>query len=176
MSALWTDLVRWWSAGEMLMPVMLAVALGLYALLAERTCALFGPAARQAARADDLTRLLADQRGGRGWQAWVGRYVAAAEELELTRGFALARALTAALPLLGLLGTVTGMVATFGDLGQGGAAAQQASRGIALALATTQYGMCLAIPAVLWEWVLRRRVDVLVHQRESLASAPGGLA
>jgi len=175
-SGLWTDLVRWWSAGELLMPVMLAVALVLYALLAERTCALFGPLARHATRADELTRILADQRGGRGWQAWVGRYVAAAEELELSRCFAVARALTAALPLLGLLGTVTGMVATFSDLGRGGAAAQQASRGIALALATTQYGMCLAIPAVVWEWILRRRVESLVHQREALAAAAGGAA
>jgi len=162
------DIARWWSAGELLMPAMLAVAVVLYALLAGRTIALFG--ARRGARAVELAGLFATGPGaGPAWRAWAARQVASAEELELSRGFAVARALTAALPLLGLLGTVTGMVATFSDLGRGGVAAQDASRGIALALVTTQYGMCLAIPALVWEWALRRRVDSIVHQRELLA-------
>jgi biopolymer transport protein ExbB len=72
--------------------------------------------------------------------------------------------------LLGLLGTVTGMVDTFGQLGVAGLSssvvAQNASAGIGLALTATQYGMALAIPAVAWDWALGRRVAQLAQHRE----------
>ena len=101
------------------------------------------------------------------WRSWAARQLALSEAEELSRGFGVIRALTASLPLLGLLGTVTGMVGTFGALaGGGGLPAQRASAGISLALTATQYGLALAIPAVLWAWVLSRRVDQLVEHRE----------
>jgi len=171
----WHSVVAWWSGGDLLMPVMLAVAFVLYACIGERAWALFGPASLRRGRRDELINLVeADHRGERDtrYRAWVGRYVAAAEEAELTRGFMLMRVLTACLPLLGLLGTVAGMVETFSALASArsqGGTAQQASGGIGLALTATQYGMALAIPALIAEWVLRRRVDTLVEHREAVA-------
>lgn len=59
-----------------------------------------------------------------------------------------ARAAAAALPLLGLLGTVLGMMQTFDALRSPDVAEQLLARGIAGALVTTQAGLVLAIP--LW--------------------------
>ncbi len=178
MSGLIDDALMWWRSGEALMPVMFGVAVVLYAILAERTLVLWG--VRRSRRADEILHALraghAGESDGR-WRAWAARYVGLAEAEQLARGFALCRALTASLPLLGLLGTVTGMVDTFGQLGVGGTVAQQASAGIGLALTTTQYGMALAIPAVIWDWVLARRVAQLAHHREiTVRSAQDGTA
>lgn len=172
MHQVWQQVTLWWAGGDVLMYVMAGVALVLYALIGERGWALFGPESRRARRRDELVRLLTD--GANDEQlAWASRYVGLAEQAELTRGLAMIRALTTSLPLLGLLGTVSGMVVTFGGLahaaGPGSAAvAREASAGIGLALTATQYGMGLAIPGLLAEWLLRRRVDRLVHHRESI--------
>ncbi len=176
MSDLIDNALRWWRGGDILMPVMFAVAVVLYAILAERTLSLWG--VRRNRRADELLSALraghAGERDGR-WRAWAASYVGLAEAEQLARGFALCRALTACLPLLGLLGTVTGMVDTFGQLGltggRGGTIAREASAGIGLALTATQYGMALAIPAVIWDWVLARRVAQLAHHREMVVRA-----
>jgi len=163
----------WWKGGDLLMPVMFTIAVVLYTLLAERSLVLWG--VRRQQRRDELFGLLrtghAGERDGR-WRTWAAKYVALAEELELSRGFTVIRALTASLPLLGLLGTVTGMVDTFTQLGiagmRSGVVAQSASAGIGLALTATQYGMALAIPAVAWEWALGRRVVQLAQHREAV--------
>lgn len=185
MSGVWNQLLQWWSGGDVLMPVMLAVALVLYALVGERLWVLFGPASRRQRRRDELTAILADDHRGDttlAWRKWLAQYVAVAESAELTRGLAAIRVLALALPLLGLLGTVSGMVETFGALAAGpgaGGSAQRASAGIGLALTATQYGMALAVPAVISEWLLRRRAEDLVLDREACTSgllAGGGAA
>ncbi len=173
----WLDgILRWWAGGDVLMPVMFAVAVVLYTILAERTLVLWGVRRRQ--RANELLALLQSDHAGEHderWRAWAAKYVALAEEEQLSRGFTLIRALTASLPLLGLLGTVSGMVDTFGHLGSGaliaGDVAQCASAGISLALTATQYGMALAIPAVAWDWLLARRATALAHHRELVVHA-----
>jgi len=175
MNAILDQAVQWWKGGDILMPVMFTIAVVLYTLLAERSVVLWG--VRRQQRRDELFGLLreghAGERDGR-WRTWAAKYVALAEELELSRGFTVIRALTASLPLLGLLGTVTGMVDTFTQLGIAGmgtgVVAQTASAGIGLALTATQYGMALAIPAVAWEWALSRRVAQLAQHREAVVS------
>lgn len=168
MNNLIADTLAWWRGGDLLMPIMLGIAVVLYAILAERSLALWG-VRRQTRRDEILDALQAGHPsdGDGRWRAWAARYVGLAEAEQLTRGFAVCRALTACLPLLGLFGTVTGMIGTFGSLGGGhGVIAQQASAGIGLALTATQYGMALAIPAVLWDWMLSRRVAQLAEHRE----------
>ena len=70
-------------------------------------------------------------------------------------------------PLLGLLGTVTGMIRTFKAItvaGVGNPAAM--AGGIAEALITTAAGLLVAIPALVAYRYLRGRVDALVIQME----------
>ena len=68
----------------------------------------------------------------------------------------------AAAPLLGLLGTVTGMLATFGALavGSGGDKTMAAvSRGISEALITTETGLVIALPGMFFHYQLGRLRD-----------------
>ena len=70
-------------------------------------------------------------------------------------------------PLLGLLGTVTGMIRTFRAITQAGIGNPAAmAGGIAEALLTTAAGLLVAIPALLAYRYLRGRVDALVVQME----------
>lgn len=70
-------------------------------------------------------------------------------------------------PLLGLLGTVTGIIKAFEALAAGGIGDPRAlSGGISEALIATAAGLCVAIPALIAFRYLRGRVDALVVQME----------
>ena len=70
-------------------------------------------------------------------------------------------------PLLGLLGTVTGIIKAFEALAAGGIGDPRAlSGGISEALITTAAGLCVAIPSLIAFRYLRGRVDGLVVQME----------
>ncbi len=70
-------------------------------------------------------------------------------------------------PLLGLLGTVSGMIRTFNDItDQGVGNPQVLAGGISEALISTAAGLVVAIPAVIGYRFLRSRVESLVVQME----------
>jgi biopolymer transport protein ExbB len=74
-------------------------------------------------------------------------------------------------PLLGLLGTVTGMIRTFEAITVAGVGNPTAmASGIAEALITTATGLIIAIPALVAFRMLRGRVDghVIDMEKESL--------
>lgn len=80
----------------------------------------------------------------------------------LTRFLALIGVLAGMAPLLGLLGTVTGMITTFDVLaifGTGNAKAM--AGGISQSLITTQTGLIVAIPGLYMKGFLDRRADTL---------------
>jgi biopolymer transport protein ExbB len=71
--------------------------------------------------------------------------------------------IAAASPLLGLLGTVSGMIKIFqviGDLGVGQASAL--SSGISEAMFTTAFGLAVAIPSLVMHNFLRERAENLI--------------
>ncbi|ARU88869.1 MotA/TolQ/ExbB proton channel family protein [Pseudomonas sp. M30-35] len=73
-------------------------------------------------------------------------------------------------PLLGLLGTVLGMIEIFSSfMGAGMANAPVLAGGIAKALITTAAGLIVAIPALFFHRYLQRRVDELVVGMEQEA-------
>ncbi|MCJ1884465.1 MotA/TolQ/ExbB proton channel family protein [Pseudomonas sp. LA21] len=73
-------------------------------------------------------------------------------------------------PLLGLLGTVFGMIQIFSAfMGDGMANAPMLAGGISKALITTASGLIVAIPAVFFHRYLLRRVDELVIAMEQEA-------
>jgi biopolymer transport protein ExbB len=81
----------------------------------------------------------------------------------LSRFLNLIATLGTLLPMLGLLGTVTGMIATFKVIAlQGTGDAQAMADGISEALITTQAGLVAAIPIVLCHTFLSNRVSKLV--------------
>ncbi|MEM0924656.1 MAG: MotA/TolQ/ExbB proton channel family protein [Planctomycetota bacterium] len=84
----------------------------------------------------------------------------------------------AATPLMGLLGTVWGMIVAFHEsttLAAGRSRSEQLSEGIYTALVTTLAGLAVAIPAAIFAQFLENRISKLFHQMEQLAFdlAPG---
>jgi biopolymer transport protein ExbB len=69
--------------------------------------------------------------------------------------------IASAAPLLGLLGTVIGMIEIFGSQGSttGGANPAQLAQGISMALYNTAFGLIVAIPALIFWRYFRARVD-----------------
>ena len=79
--------------------------------------------------------------------------------------------IVAAAPLLGLLGTVTGMIKTFtliNVFGTGNAA--KLSSGISEALVTTEFGLMVAIPTLVVHGYLNRRTQKNLAQMERYAA------
>ncbi|OGQ88865.1 MAG: hypothetical protein A2289_20875 [Deltaproteobacteria bacterium RIFOXYA12_FULL_58_15] len=73
-------------------------------------------------------------------------------------------------PLLGLLGTVTGMIAAFAVITEHGTGDPRLlSEGISEALLTTQFGLLVAIPALLAHALLVGRVDRIIGEMECAA-------
>lgn len=73
-------------------------------------------------------------------------------------------------PLMGLLGTVIGMIEIFGSP-EGGATPEQLAHGISVALYNTAFGLIVAIPALIFWRHFRRRVDDHVAEMEARAIA-----
>lgn len=78
-------------------------------------------------------------------------------------------------PLLGLLGTVTGMIKAFQvvqthSAGTGGVSPSDLAEGIWVALITTALGLSVAIPTVVGYNYLRHYVKLLQHDMERAAS------
>ena len=89
---------------------------------------------------------------------------------ELERYLTALGTISAVTPLLGLLGTVIGMIEIFSAfMGSGMANAPQLAGGIATALITTAAGLIVAIPAVFFHRYLQRRVEELVVTMEQEA-------
>lgn len=80
--------------------------------------------------------------------------------------------LAAIAPLLGLLGTVTGMINTFHVITIFGTGdPRMMSGGISEALVTTQLGLAVAIPIMFLHHFLERRVDAIVGDMEGKGTA-----
>lgn len=72
-------------------------------------------------------------------------------------------------PLLGLFGTIIGMIDIFASQGAGGANPQQLAQGISIALNTTGFGLIIAIPATIFWRHFRALVDTFVLDMEQQA-------
>lgn len=89
----------------------------------------------------------------------------AEEASMLHRGLPTVAVLAAVSPLLGLLGTVTGMIETFQSITLFGTGDPKLmSGGISQALVTTQLGLAVAIPLVLFHSLLTGRANRLVER------------
>ena len=69
-------------------------------------------------------------------------------------------------PLLGLLGTVSGMIKTFKVMAEGGGNPSLLAGGIAEALITTATGLCVAIPVLVGYRILKDKAESLLFEME----------
>jgi biopolymer transport protein ExbB len=72
-------------------------------------------------------------------------------------------------PLLGLLGTVIGMIEIFGAQSPGGGNPAKLAHGISIALYNTAFGLIVAIPSMIFYRYYRARVDALLVEMEQQA-------
>jgi biopolymer transport protein ExbB len=80
-----------------------------------------------------------------------------------TRDLKVMKICVSAAPLVGLLGTVTGMLTTFGALSTGGGGEKTMSMiagGISEALITTETGLVIALPGLFFQYLLTRKYDL----------------
>ena len=88
------------------------------------------------------------------------RAYAKLEVSAMERGMFLLEVVVAGAPLIGLLGTVTGLVEVFSQMPAGGAVDKSLfSQGISLALLTTMVGLAIALPTLLFNSYLQRVLD-----------------
>jgi biopolymer transport protein ExbB len=74
-----------------------------------------------------------------------------------------------AAPLLGLMGTVVGMIEIFGSQTPGGNNPAQLAHGISIALYNTAFGLMIAIPALVAHRYFRGRIEEYVLELEAAA-------
>jgi len=72
-------------------------------------------------------------------------------------------------PLMGLFGTVVGMIEIFGSQGSTGSNPIQLAQGISIALYNTAMGLIVAIPSMIFYRHFRAKVDALVVEMEQQA-------
>ena len=90
--------------------------------------------------------------------------------VELERFLAALGTIAMISPLLGLLGTVWGLIVVFDQIMTTGLGQpSDLAGGIAQALITTAAGLAVAIPAVIFHRFFQRKVSVLISQMESVA-------
>jgi biopolymer transport protein ExbB len=93
---------------------------------------------------------------------------AAAHELE--RFLTTLGTIATAAPLLGLFGTVIGMIEIFGSQSPTGTNPQQLAHGISVALYNTAFGIAISIPALIMHRHFKNKVDTLVVEMEQSAA------
>jgi len=75
-----------------------------------------------------------------------------------------------AAPLLGLFGTVIGMIEIFGSQSPTGTNPQQLAHGISIALYNTAFGIAISIPSLIFYRHFKNKVDGFVVDMEQAAS------
>ena len=100
-----------------------------------------------------LVKEAIEERGGR-------------ESIILERNVGMLSTIANLSPLLGLLGTVSGMIKTFKVMAEGGGNPSMLAGGIAEALITTATGLCVAIPVLVGYRILKDKAESLIFEME----------
>jgi biopolymer transport protein ExbB len=89
--------------------------------------------------------------------------------LELERFLNALGTISTVTPLLGLFGTVIGMIEIFASQSPSGANPVQMAQGISIALYNTGAGLAVAIPSLVAYRYFRKKVDVIIVEMEQQA-------
>lgn len=91
------------------------------------------------------------------------------EITRLERGLVVLEIIVGIAPLLGLVGTIVGMMLLFGNIGQSGLNdASNLAKGIATILNTTLLGLLIAIPSLIFWSYYSKKVETIAVDMESL--------
>ena len=91
------------------------------------------------------------------------------EIVRLERGLVVLEIIVGIAPLLGLVGTIAGMMTLFGDIGVSGLNdAARLAKGIALILNATLIGLLIAIPSLIFWSYFSKKVEVFAVEMEAI--------
>lgn len=91
------------------------------------------------------------------------------EVAKMERGLVILEIIVGIAPLLGLVGTIAGMMTLFGDIGQAGLTdANRLAKGIALILNATLAGLLIAIPSLVFWSYYNKKVETLAVEMEAM--------
>lgn len=91
------------------------------------------------------------------------------EITRLERGLVVLEIIVGIAPLLGLVGTIAGMMTLFGDIGHEGLNdASRLAKGIALILNATLMGLLIAIPSLIFWSYYTKKVETIAVEMETL--------
>jgi biopolymer transport protein ExbB len=177
LQGLWDDAVVIWAGGGPAMVAIAVIALAMFAI----GCGLFLRLRAKGyravpertwrhwieypdAREGPIGELLDFVTGGHSVEetAFFFRQLRTNELPPIERELKVMRIFVSAAPLVGLLGTVTGMLATFGALSSGSGGDKtmaMVAKGISEALITTETGLVVALPGLFFQYQLGRGFD-----------------
>ena len=91
------------------------------------------------------------------------------EVARLERGLVVLEIIVGIAPLLGLVGTILGMMTAFGNVGQAGQVdPARLAEGISLILRATLFGLLIAIPSLIFWSYYSKKVESVAVEMESL--------
>ncbi|HEV2392407.1 MAG TPA: MotA/TolQ/ExbB proton channel family protein [Verrucomicrobiae bacterium] len=91
------------------------------------------------------------------------------EIARLERGLVVLEIIVGIAPLLGLVGTILGMMTVFGDVGEKGLEnAAKLAQGISLILRATLMGLLIAIPALIFWSYYTKKVETIAVEMETI--------
>lgn len=90
------------------------------------------------------------------------------EIVQLERGLVVLEVIVGIAPLLGLVGTIAGMMTLFADIGPNGPEAGKLAAGIALILRATLWGLLIAIPSLIAWSYFSKKVETIAVEMETL--------
>jgi biopolymer transport protein ExbB len=91
------------------------------------------------------------------------------EIARLERGLVVLEIIVGIAPLLGLVGTIIGMITVFGDVGKAGLSdAARLAHGISLILRATLFGLLIAIPSLIFWSYYSKKVETIAVEMETL--------
>lgn len=123
-----------------------------------------------------LGRIVATCLGHRNWPRQENleavQVCARHEVVRMESGLALLEMTTGVAPLLGLLGTLSGLVSVFANLGGGAGAGDPiaVARGISEALNTTIVGLAVAAPSLVAHNYFQRKIETMAVSMEGLVA------
>ena len=90
------------------------------------------------------------------------------EMVRLERGLVVLEIIVGIAPLLGLVGTIVGMMSAFGDVGQSLNNAAKLAKDIATILNATLMGLLIAIPSLIFWSYYNKKVEAIAVEMETL--------
>jgi len=158
------DLISFMDQGGRVLWYIAALTFVMWTLIFERTWYFLVDHKRVIAEA---TRRWEDRTERRSWSAHQIREALISQSgARITGSLPLIQTCVALCPLLGLLGTVTGMVSVFDAMATQGGNARSMAAGVSMATIPTMVGMIASLSGLVGATILKQRVDTEIEMVE----------